>query len=640
MSEKPKASRRSTPSGSARPVRAVATRAARRRENPGHRTLAVDQPHGEYPFASLLHLCAGLAYVAGAGGSREPLGISDSLAAALGYSRRAKVPLRSFWEVHLHPDDANVVKSRWAAPSTAGMAERPFEYRLLTKSGGTIWVHEESILGEGAGTAAPCIFAMLVDVTKGKEAEEHNRSQARDLRERVKELNCLYAITHLAEEGSVEQMLEQVVCILPEAWQYPELAYARITYAGRAFSSQDVQVTQWTQTGSIDIRGETVGYVEIGYLYLPPGVVGSPFLPEEWSLLRGITRRLADAIERIQAEEAVRKSEALYRTLAKNVPGALVGLFDRDLSCTLAEGCLKGVLTKDHIEGLPLSKVWKDEPRFLLQACQRALDGQETAEEHRWRDLALSIHTMPIGDAGAVRSGMFLVQDVTERRNLEKEVLEIAAREQRRMGQELHDGLGQLLTGLMCLSGSLSRNLQQAAPSHVGEADEITQITRHAMTEVRALARGLMPVDLDSRGLAAALQELAYDCENLFNVACDCFCDDQVRVEDPVSSLQLYRITQEAVSNAVRHGQASLIRIHLGLDASGSGLLTIQDEGRGFQPGAKPGTGMGLRIMKYRAETIGGLLEIHTRRAQGTTITCRFPLSVTQQPPMTPLEEM
>lgn len=605
-----------------------------------HRARPTNPESGDYPFASLLRLSAGLAYVARADAFRTPLGVSRSLAAALGYSSRARLPFEEFWSRHLHPGDADRVRRQWAAQSTHKKAGAPLEYRLMAKAGGTIWVHEESVLGEASDGASRCVFAVLVDVTKGREAEEHNLSQARDLRERVKELNCLYAITHLAEEGSVEQMLERVVCILPEAWQYPERAYARIVYEGRTFASQGACDSQWVQSASIAIRGETVGRVDIGYRSLPAGAPESPFLPEEWSLLRGITRRLSDAIERIMAQEAVRKSESLYRTLAKNVPGALVGLFDHDLCCSLAEGNLRGILSKHRIEGLSLSEVWKDEPRFLLHACQRALEGHETAEEHRWHDLALSIHTMPIGDADGVRSGMFLVQDVTERRNLEKEVLEIAAREQRRIGQDLHDGLGQLLTGLMCLSGSLSRNLQQAAPSHVVEADEITQITRHAMTEVRALARGLMPVDLDSRGLAAALQELAYDCENLFNVACDCICDEQVRVEDPVSSLQLYRITQEAVSNAVRHGQASLIRIHLSQDASGSGLLTIQDEGRGFRPGTKAGTGMGLRIMKYRAETIGGLLEIHSRRAKGTTITCRFPLSGTRQPPKAPLEEM
>ncbi|MCC6487964.1 MAG: hypothetical protein IT364_10735 [Candidatus Hydrogenedentes bacterium] len=606
----------------------------------GTRARPANSERDGYPFASLLRLSEGFAYVARADVSRTPLGVSRSLAVALGYSSRARAPLEEFWGKHLHPGDADLVKERWAAQSMGMKAEAPLEYRLVTGSGGVVWIHEESVMGEENDGAARYVFAVLVDVTKGKEAEEHNLSQARDLRERVKELNCLYAITHLAEEGSVEQMLEQVVRVLPEAWQYPERAYARIAYEGRTFSSQAVRDSRWVQSASIVIRGDTVGHVEIGYRSLPAGALESPFLPEEWSLLRGIARRLSDAIERITAQEAVRKSEALYRTLAKNVPNALVGLFDHDLCCTLAEGDLPGLFAKRRIEGRLLSDVWQDEPRFLLQACLRALEGHETAEEHRWHDLALSVHTMPIGDADGTRSGMFLVQDVTERRNLEKEVLDIAAREQRRIGQDLHDGLGQLLTGLMCLSGSLSRNLQQSAPNHVAEADEITQITRHAMTEARALARGLMPVDLDSRGLAAALHELAYDCENIFNVACDCICDEQVRVEDPVSSLQLYRITQEAVSNGVRHGQASVIRIHLGLELSGSGLLTIQDDGRGFRPGAKPRSGMGLRIMKYRAETIGGTLEVHSRRAKGTTITCRFPLSVTRQPPRTPLEEV
>jgi signal transduction histidine kinase len=308
------------------------------------------------------------------------------------------------------------------------------------------------------------------------------------------------------------------------------------------------------------------------------------------------------------------------------LPKTLVGLYDADLRCTVAEGTLRGAFARDRIEGQNLADLWPGERAFLREACLAALGGREQVDERRWRGTALSVHAVPITDEKGVTGGMFVVHDVSERRRLEKEVMDIASLEQRRVGQDLHDGLGQMLAGLMCLSGSLARSLGPVSPEHASMADEITHGVRQAMTEVKSLARGLVPVQLDRRGLVSALQELAYDCENLFHVACRCECREGGNPAETAAAAQLYRIAQEAVNNAVRHGRATEIRIVLGAE-EGHGHLRIEDNGRGFHPPARSRAGMGLRIMRYRAEMIGGTLTIESRPGRGARVECRYPSS-------------
>ncbi len=213
--------------------------------------------------------------------------------------------------------------------------------------------------------------------------------------------------------------------------------------------------------------------------------------------------------------------------------------------------------------------------------------------------------------------------DITERKRLEEEVLEISGRERRRMGQDLHDGVCQVLGGIDMLAKVLAQKLARKAPAEAGEANAICGYVRQAMTEARALARGLSPVELETNGLMAALQELAASTEKLFNVTCEFHCSPPVLMADNVRATHLYRIAQEAIHNAIKHGHAS--HIVLRLAANGEDMaLSITDNGSGFPANPEPSKGMGLRSMRYRAGGIGGMLEIQPVEPQGTRVICRF----------------
>jgi len=219
---------------------------------------------------------------------------------------------------------------------------------------------------------------------------------------------------------------------------------------------------------------------------------------------------------------------------------------------------------------------------------------------------------------------MAIVRDVTERKRLEEEVLEISARERRRIGDDLHDGLGQYLAGIAVKARNLEDDLAAAASSHKPKAEKLVRLLNNAVQQARTLARGLDPIEMEANGLVPALQKLACETEDLFRVACALRCDRPVLPMSKSVGLQLYRIAQEGINNAVKHGKPG--RIEIGLATEPTHLrLRIKDDGRGFRVDAARPSGMGLRIMQYRAHVIGGVLKIESRPDRGTEIQCLVP---------------
>ena len=218
-----------------------------------------------------------------------------------------------------------------------------------------------------------------------------------------------------------------------------------------------------------------------------------------------------------------------------------------------------------------------------------------------------------------------LVRDISDRRLLEQEVLRASEEERSRIGQDLHDGLGQMLTGVALIARSLSRQVAPREPEIAEQVGELATMLREADQYARTIARGLVPVDLAQGGLRGALERLAANAERLMAVTCVVEFDVAVPVEDPTAAVHLYRIAQEAVSNAVRHGGAHEVRIRLG-STDEAVTLTVTDDGRGFGPDIvdRPDRGAGLRIMHYRARLIGGALDVRSRPGAGTAITVRY----------------
>ena len=226
------------------------------------------------------------------------------------------------------------------------------------------------------------------------------------------------------------------------------------------------------------------------------------------------------------------------------------------------------------------------------------------------------------------------VRDISERKRLEQQLLEISDRERQRIGQDLHDDLCQHLAGIELMSQVLEQKLSPKSKADAARAGDIARHVREAISQTRSLARGLSPVTLESEGLASALRELATNSEKMFGIACTVECEGPVFLKAPATLTHLYRIAQEAVSNAVRHGKASQVRIRLE-SSPGRTLLCVTDNGSGLSDSGPKSNGMGLRIMRYRAGMIGGALSIDRGPGGGTVVTCSL-LTPGAQPPASP----
>lgn len=208
-----------------------------------------------------------------------------------------------------------------------------------------------------------------------------------------------------------------------------------------------------------------------------------------------------------------------------------------------------------------------------------------------------------------------------ERRQLQQELIEAGAAEQRRIGQELHDHLGQMLSGTAMLAGSLKNKLEAADSAEAPRAAQLTQHIQDAYSEVRKLSRGLVPVVVDEDGLMQALEELCSSIRELYGIACIFHCPRPVLIPNNDVATRLYRIAQEAVTNAARHGKAQEVEIVL-KESGGQLALEVRDNGVGMPERALAGNGMGLRIMRYRTELMSGKLQISPIEPQGTLVRC------------------
>jgi len=212
------------------------------------------------------------------------------------------------------------------------------------------------------------------------------------------------------------------------------------------------------------------------------------------------------------------------------------------------------------------------------------------------------------------------IRDISRRKQLERQLSEAVWREQQSLGQELHDGLGGALTGLAFMSKALESKLGSTGSALVDEAARITDAAKGALEQVRHIAKGLLPVDVEAHGLEEALAELARSVTERLGVTCTFVCPRRVRIDDNIFANHLYRIAQEAVTNALRHGKPRRVQILLHRDPQQL-TLKIEDDGCGLA-GAVEGGGLGLHTMRQRAGFVGGKLEVQGRDGGGTVITC------------------
>jgi PAS domain S-box-containing protein len=229
----------------------------------------------------------------------------------------------------------------------------------------------------------------------------------------------------------------------------------------------------------------------------------------------------------------------------------------------------------------------------------------------------------PVGDKQLATALAALHVEIEHRHHLEEALLTAVEEERQRVGKDLHDDLGQQLGAIAMLADGVAKRISKTNPEDAQKAREIPRLAQNAMTTARHLAQGLHPVTLESDGLPAALAELAerVPADVEFNWP----RTRRLPIEATVA-LHIYRVAEEAIGNAIRHAKAKKITVLLARSRPGEALLTVRDNGKGFNEGRKS-KGMGLRNMRYRARIVGGSLTIETRLGGGTTVRCTMPLT-------------
>ncbi len=358
------------------------------------------------------------------------------------------------------------------------------------------------------------------------------------------------------------------------------------------------------------------------------------------AVVRRALSEARDRRERRTAEAALDKQRLFLTTLIESLP-EMVYSVNADGQLTVVNRALLDTLGKkrEDVIGKRLSEVWLEEGVIDVEAQATSIvrSGRPSTDQERaWLSADGTIRWLmftmvPLRDRGTITNVVCTVRDVTAQKALEQEILEISNREQRRLGSDLHDGLGQELTGLSLLMKGLEMQLAREAEQYLPQVQKISDLLARAIQSTRSLARGLAPVNLERGGLTEALRHLAARCTDMYSLNCTFTVGEQKLPDlEESAATHLYRIAQEATTNAARYARATSIAIDL--RTIGRKLqLSITDDGIGLSAGLAQGSpGMGLKIMEYRARMLGGTVNFE-EPDQGTRIVLAAPLTMVRR---------